>query len=521
MPNNHMPTRRGIIAALLPLVLLCCVAAAHAQTSVFTYQGRLTEVGAQPNGTYEMEFKLYDSLTGGTQQPQSAPVTVDLTAANGNAVQVTNGVFNVRLDFGADAFAGSERYLEIGVRHFGDTAFTTLTPRQQITSTPYSIRSSAATTADNATQLANQLSSVGTQNNPSNPVDWTQLKNVPALAATGLAAGNGISVSGSTVSNTGVLTVGALAPLSSSGGQTPVVSLSGVVPIAKGGTGSATKNFVDLSTDQTVGGTKTFSGGVTAGGLTISGKGQFNRYDPALVATLRWDKLPLDYGDFTVGSKPLGVAFDGANIWVANQDSNNVMKLRASDGALLGTFPVGVNPTAVAFDGSNIWVTNELDGTVTELRASDGANLGTLPVGQSPLAVAFDGIYLWVANWRSNSVTRIGVNDKSHLVTTFAVGSSPSAIAFDGANVWVTNQDSNNVMKLRASDGAALGTFDAPSLFGSACGPTGIAFDGTNMWVACRASNSVTKLRAGDGSPLGGYVVGSEPPLHPPTGGGL
>ena len=30
------------------------------------------------------------------------------------------------------------------------------------------------------------------------------------------------------------------------------------------------------------------------------------------------------------------MAFDGANIWVANQNSDNVTKLRASDGLLAG-----------------------------------------------------------------------------------------------------------------------------------------------------------------------------------------
>jgi DNA-binding beta-propeller fold protein YncE len=49
------------------------------------------------------------------------------------------------------------------------------------------------------------------------------------------------------------------------------------------------------------------------------------------------------------------VAFDGANIWVANNVSNNVTKLRASDGSNRGTFTVGNNPQGVAFDGANIW----------------------------------------------------------------------------------------------------------------------------------------------------------------------
>ena len=66
------------------------------------------------------------------------------------------------------------------------------------------------------------------------------------------------------------------------------------------------------------------------------------------------------------------MAFDGANIWVANSGSsagNTVTKLRVSDGACVGTctFTVGTGPYGVAFDGANIWVTNNTSGNVTKL----------------------------------------------------------------------------------------------------------------------------------------------------------
>ena len=63
---------------------------------------------------------------------------------------------------------------------------------------------------------------------------------------------------------------------------------------------------------------------------------------------------------------------------MANASSNNVTKLRANDGAALGTFTVGTNPQGVASDGANIWVANLASNNVTKLRASDGAVLGTL-----------------------------------------------------------------------------------------------------------------------------------------------
>jgi DNA-binding beta-propeller fold protein YncE len=78
------------------------------------------------------------------------------------------------------------------------------------------------------------------------------------------------------------------------------------------------------------------------------------------------------------GATRFAVAFDGANIWVVNLGSSTVTKLRAADGALLGTFHVGFSPQGIAFDGANIWVMNNGDSTVTKLRASDGALVGPL-----------------------------------------------------------------------------------------------------------------------------------------------
>lgn len=57
--------------------------------------------------------------------------------------------------------------------------------------------------------------------------------------------------------------------IASSGGATPNITFTGVLPIANGGTNSATKNWVDLTTNQTVGGTKTFSSNMVVNTLTV------------------------------------------------------------------------------------------------------------------------------------------------------------------------------------------------------------------------------------------------------------
>ena len=57
------------------LCLLCGASAALAQTTGFTYQGRLADGGTPVSGVYDMKFRLTDD--GGN--PQGSPDTVTLT----------------------------------------------------------------------------------------------------------------------------------------------------------------------------------------------------------------------------------------------------------------------------------------------------------------------------------------------------------------------------------------------------------------------------------------------------------
>ncbi|MFN2576342.1 MAG: tail fiber domain-containing protein [Pyrinomonadaceae bacterium] len=138
-----------------------------AQTTSFTYQGRLRDSGAAANGTYDLQFALFDSASGGTQIGATQTVS---------SVAVSAGIFSVQLDFGATAFPGANRFLEISARLTGAASFITLSPRQQITSTPYAIRSGNATTADTATTAANATNAT----NATTAANATQLGGVAA-----------------------------------------------------------------------------------------------------------------------------------------------------------------------------------------------------------------------------------------------------------------------------------------------------------------------------------------------------
>jgi hypothetical protein len=115
------------------------IATTQAQTTTFSYQGKLTDTGTAANGSYQMQFKLFDALAGGNQ--------IGATISD-VAVTANQGVFSVKLDFGAAVFTGADRFLEIAVRRNSGEIYTTLAPREQIASSPYAVRTLSAQQAD-------------------------------------------------------------------------------------------------------------------------------------------------------------------------------------------------------------------------------------------------------------------------------------------------------------------------------------------------------------------------------------
>jgi hypothetical protein len=134
-----MKTSSLILQRLALLVLLSTLNYQHstalAQGTAFSYQGRLGAGGNPANGIYDFRFTIYDAVSNGTA------VSGFLT---NSATPVTNGLFAVALDFGPGVFTGPGRWLQVDVRTSGVGVFTSLSPRQPILPTPYTMMASGA-----------------------------------------------------------------------------------------------------------------------------------------------------------------------------------------------------------------------------------------------------------------------------------------------------------------------------------------------------------------------------------------
>lgn len=318
--------KSAIGAAFIGFIFCFGASMAWAQTTAFTYQGRLTDGATAATGTYDLGFALYDADTAGTQ------IGTAITRSN---VAVSGGIFTVQLDFGATAFAaGANRFLQIAVKKTTETAFITLTPRQQLTASPYSIRTISAGVSD-----ALSANCVGCVTNAQiNSIDGAKVTGTVASATTAATA-------------TSATTAG---------------NVTGVVAIANGGTGSATKNFVDTTTAQTVGGNKTFSNIVTANTLS-AGTGGLNMNNN--IVRLR-DSADNNHGmiyNSTVDG-PEFRAFGGFR-WVnGNNGATQRMSLDSS-----GNLSVSGNLTSANITATGTITGTLADNSVSEAQVVDGS----------------------------------------------------------------------------------------------------------------------------------------------------
>lgn len=149
------------IILIITLTIMLPVFAA-AQGNAFNFQGRLNDGTNPANGSYDMQFRLFNAITGGTQ--------IGSVAERPNTTLI-NGVFSVNLDFGATAFNSPNAvFIEIAVKPSGSpNAFTILGPRQQLTVVPFAVRANNATNADNSTNAVNAVNSQNAGN--SNTLD--------------------------------------------------------------------------------------------------------------------------------------------------------------------------------------------------------------------------------------------------------------------------------------------------------------------------------------------------------------
>jgi hypothetical protein len=201
----------------------------------------------------------------------------------------------------------------------------------------------------------------------------------------------------------------------------------------------------------------------------------------------------------SLGVTTVGIAFDGSRIWTANAGNPSSVSIVSLNPTIVTTVTTGFNgPIGILYDGANIWVTCQGAGTLLKLN-SDGSIAQTITVGEFPQTPVFDGTNIWVPNLDSNSVSVVRVKDAqgNPLASAFVLATlngnglgGPATVAFDGERILVTNEDNSSVSLWKATDLTPLGAFQT----GMNTIPLGACSDGLNFWITLQNTGKLARF---------------------------
>jgi len=478
---------KALLLGVTGLCLLGRLAVASQLTSAFTYQGHLSDGGLPANGHYDFQLAVYDALESGAQ--------VGPTLTN-TAVLVTNGVFTTIVNFGTNVFTGDARWLEIAVCTNGGGPFVTLSPRQPVQPTPYALYAPSAGVAGSAAtaDTANSAVAAGTAMTANSATAFTgalagdvtgtqsattvERLRGQTVAPTTPSAGQHLRYDGTQWQPGFVMLdqdtqgqlplahggTGAATPeeargnlhAAASGLNADITGLTGLaapLSVGQGGTGSNTKNFVDLTTDQAIAGRKLFQPLTDAPGAVVrqstvgaptadvfavqdaAGGTSFLRVDAG--GTFHWTGVA--QGD--VSGQITGV-FHGNGADLKNLNAGNLATGTLADARLSGTYSQNLN---------FISPLNQFTGNGQNLANLNAGNLatGTLPDPR------LSGTY-------SSSVS-------------FTSPANDFRGTFHGSGADLVNLDANNLASGTVPGGRLAGTYPNTVSFTSA----GNNFQGT------------------------------------------
>jgi hypothetical protein len=267
-----------------------------------------------------------------------------------------------------------------------------------------------------------------------------------------------------TTTGSGAATLsGTILNIPTSTSSTNASTLSGTVAIANGGTGSTVKNFVDLSTNQTIGGSKAFSSDLNIFGITAGRGNSGVSYNTVFGLAALNANTTGNYNN-AFGSQALAANVDGYFNSAFGQTSlfkntsgydNSAYGFNALNGSVSGSNnsalgsnsavnnSTGSNNTAIGMSALALNTTGS-NNTALGYQANVGANnlTNATAIGNGAIVSASNTIQLGNANV-TNVNTSGGLTAAS--ITTPIYASTPQALTDGSTVVW------NPVLGLNAS----------------------------------------------------------------------
>ena len=250
--------------------------------------------------------------------------------------------------------------------------------------------------------------------------------------------------------------------------------------------------------------------GLGAVWIPNTGDGTVSKVDPATnrtVATLKvgdagafYERVCRAYGSvhsFMVTTfhvrrcdLPSSVATGNGLLWVAKNDSNEILALDPKDGRQVASIPIGVTPFELKASDQALWVTSYDDNVVVRIDVRSRTVVLTIAQSGGPSGLALDGETVWVANSRAGTVARIDARSNQVVASipvpcseTCWTAPAPLPVAVSNGAVWVRNEGIGTLSKIDPATNTVAATLDV-NTFNGRSGQDAIAVAPSGIWLA-------------------------------------
>lgn len=184
---------------------------------------------------------------------------------------------------------------------------------------------------------------------------------------------------------------------------------------------------------------------------------------------------------------PMGLAFDGNDLWNVDYGTDMIYKLDRSGNVLDSFACPGTYPRGLAFDGTFLWNADSSQNRIYKLDLSGNVMDSFASPGTDPSGLVFDGIYLWNSDYTTDRIYQLDL--AGNIIDSFAApGPNSMGLAFDGACLWNVDSSTDTLYQLDMS-GNILSSQPSPGIY-----PSGLTFDGTNFWHTDYGSDNIYKM---------------------------
>lgn len=192
--------------------------------------------------------------------------------------------------------------------------------------------------------------------------------------------------------------------------------------------------------------------------------------------------FPIGYFDARACETPGALAVARNAVWVARNETGEVLRLDPASGRTLATVRVDAQGWAMAADASGVWLTDYFGDQVVRVDAATdrvALRVRGLPPGPTGIAIGPDRV--WVVSSRAGAISRLDPST-GRTVASRLVGTRPLPVVDTGDAVWLRDELDGFVHRIDPATLEVTASVRVGAFFGRD-GVDSLAFDGEGVWA--------------------------------------